>query len=352
MGGLRMKVSFDDLLVIYEDYIRKGYSNKRKLYNFEVCKVVKLYELCNLVNNGDYSMDNYNIFLITRPKVRIVMSLSLKDKIINHYVTLRYIMPVLERYLDDRNVATRKGYGIDYGIRLVNKYIELNKKYGRFYVLKLDISKYFYNIDHEVLKSLIRDKFDRDVYEFLCMIIDSTNGEYINKRIDELEVGYGISDLPRYEYGKGLGIGNMSSQFFAIFYLYKLDHFIVHDLRLKYYVRYMDDFVIFHHDKEYLKECMKIIRDKLLCEYKLCLNKKSRIYEVGEGFDFLGYRFRVVNGKTVRRISGRSFRNVRGNIRRCDVGFGSFNSYMNYCNSYKYSDNRCICNYLNDHFGA
>lgn len=232
MGGLRMKISFDDLFDVYEDYIRKGYSNKRKLYNFEVCKVVKLYELCNLVNNGDYSMDNYNIFLITRPKVRIVMSLSLKDKIINHYVTLRYIMPVLERYLDNRNVATRKGYGIDYGIRLVNKYIEKNKKYGRFYVLKLDISKYFYNIDHEVLKSLIRDKFDSDVY------------------------------------------------------------------------------------------------------------------------DFLGYRFRVINGKTVRKVSGRSFRNVSGNIRRCDVGFGSFNSYMNYCNSYKLSDNRCICNYLIDHFGA
>lgn len=235
-----MKISFDELYEIYDNYIRKGYSNKRKLYKFESDKMVKINELCNLVNNEGYSLDNYNIFLITRPKVRIVMSLSLKDKIINHFITLKYIIPTLEKYLDNRNIATRKGYGIDYGIKLVNKYIEKNKKYDKFYILKLDISKYFYNIDHKVLKELIKDKFNNDIYDFLCMIIDSTNKEYVNEKIEELSIKYGINDLPRYNHGKGLGIGNMSSQFFAIYYLYKVDHYIIHTLGLKYYVRYMD----------------------------------------------------------------------------------------------------------------
>ena len=72
----------------------------------------------------------------------------------------------------------------------------------------------------------------------------------------------------------------------ALFYLYKLEHYIVHDLHLKYYIRYMDDFVIIHHDKDYLKKCKDIIEDKLNREYKLELNKKSKIYSSDEGFDF------------------------------------------------------------------
>lgn len=347
-----MIINFNELYDIYDNYIRKGYSNKRKLYKFELDKMVKINELCNLVNNGNYSLDNYNIFLITRPKIRIVMSLSLKDKIINHYITLRHIIPTLDKYLDNRNIATRKGYGIDYGIKLVNKYLEKNKKYNKFYILKLDISKYFYNIDHNVLKELIKDKFNKDIFDFLCMIIDSTNKEYINQKIEELSIKYGIEDLPRYNQGKGLGIGNMSSQFFAIYYLYKVDHYIIHTLGLKYYIRYMDDFVIFHHDKEYLKECFKKIKELLHNEYKLELNKKSIIYDISEGFDFLGYTFKIKNNKTIKKISNKSLKSIKSNIKRKDINYNSFSSYMNYKNSYKYCDNRCISNYLNNYFST
>lgn len=111
-------------------------------------------------------------------------------------------------------------------------------------------------------------------------------------------------------------------------------------------------FVIIHHDKKYLGECFIKIRDLLWNDYKLELNKKSRIYDVYDGFDFLGYSFRVVDGKTLRRVSGRSLKNIRANIRCSDVDFNSFCTYMNYSNSYKYCDSRCICNYLDDYFGA
>lgn len=116
---------------------------------------------------------------------------------------------------------------------------------------------------------------------------------YINDIINEIKnrelvKGYkeDIALLHNYSMGKGLPIGNMTSQFLALFYLYKLDHYIVHDLHLKYYIRYMDDFVIIHHDKDYLKKCKDIIEDKLNREYKLELNKKSKIYSSDEGFDF------------------------------------------------------------------
>ena len=136
--------------------------------------------------------------------------------------------------------------GTDYGIKLVKKYIELNKKYKEFYILKLDISKYFYSIDHDILKSMLND-LDNSEYELVCKIIDSTNQTYINDEINRLknkELKFTnrkkVMEIPNYNYGKGLPIGNMTSQFLAIYYLNRLDHYIVHRLGLKYMVRYMD----------------------------------------------------------------------------------------------------------------
>ena len=87
-------------------------------------------------------------------------------------------------------------------------------------------------------------------------------------------------------------IGNLTSQFLSVYYLYKLDHFIVHNLHLKYYVRYMDDFIIIHQDFNYLKKCLKIIEEKLNKEFLLEINyKKTHINNINDGFIFLGYKF-------------------------------------------------------------
>ena len=210
---------------------------KNELYNFEKNKMSILYDLCYKLNNNIYDIGKYNIFLIKYPKYRIIMSLSVTDKIVNHYVTIKYLIPVLSKYLDNRNIATRKNMGTDYGIKLIKKYIEINKKYDKFYILKLDIKKYFYNIDHVVLKNMLVDYFDENVYDLLCKIIDSTDEEYINKRINVIKSNVNsnkVNDLPCCEQYKSLPIGNMTSQFFAIYYLSGLDYFIIHNLHLKY----------------------------------------------------------------------------------------------------------------------
>lgn len=93
-----------------------------------------------------------------------------------------------------------------------------------------------------------------------------------------------------YKTGKGLPIGNMSSQILAIYYLNKLDHFIKEKLKVKYYIRYMDDFILIHHDKEYLKYCLSEIKQEL-AKLKLQLNNKTTISEIHQGVNFLGYRF-------------------------------------------------------------
>lgn len=174
-------------------------------------------------------------------------------------------MPKLTKYLDDRNVATRKGMGTQAGIKYVKKYLERNKKHSVFYILKIDICKYFYSIDHKILKKMLKKDLDEKEYQYAESIIDSTNVPYINESIKKIkEHEYmitnrkkEISKIPFYQYGKGLPIGNMSSQFLSIFYLNALDHKIVHEFKVKDYVRYMDDFLLIHPDKKHLEFCLR-----------------------------------------------------------------------------------------------
>ena len=117
----------------------------------------------------------------------------------------RYVLePKLTKYLDNRNIATRVGLGCDYGIKLIKKYINKMKKYNNFYILKLDIKKYFYNINHDKLKEMIRCDLNDTEFKIISNIIDSTNEDYINKIINKLGKG---RDLPLYQKGRGLPIG-------------------------------------------------------------------------------------------------------------------------------------------------
>lgn len=146
----------------------------------------------------------------------------------------------------------------------------------------------------------------------------------------------------------------MTSQFLAIYYLNKLDHYIVHNLKIPHMIRYMDDYVLFHKDKEYLKECLKIIEYKLNNEYKLLINKKkSKIYSIEDGFDYLGYKFRVEGNKTIVSVSSKTINNiinkVKHNLKKYDEDDFSFyyNSINNYYYSFKYCNSLNLKRYIN-----
>lgn len=349
-----MKVNFDDLKNIYEKEVRKNTKNKRKVYCFERFKMTNLTNLYDSLVLNQYRFMRYNIFLVRSPKYRVVMSLNIGDKIINHYITRFILIPKLEKYLDMRNVATRKDMGRDYGIMLVKKYLEHFKRKENCYVLKMDISKYFYSIDHNKLKELLKKDLDEEEYELLCTVIDSTNYDYINetiKKLKETELKRTkvrreeIEKLPYYLKGKGLPIGNMSSQFLSIFYLSRLDHKIIHDYHLKYFVRYMDDILIFSEDKEYLKIIKEKIEKELEEDYLLTVNKKkTNIVNVKHGFSFCGYSFRICNHKTVMTVCGSTKRRVKQRVKevkylykRNRLSFESAFSSMNtYYNGFKY----------------
>lgn len=290
---------------IYSSRVRVNTKNKLKLEKFENNYVSNMIYIKQILEERNYKPGRYNIFLIKEPKLRIIMSQNIIDKIINHVVSQYFLINIFESTLIEENVATRKNKGTKYGIFLLKKYLN-EVKDKNFYVLKFDISKYFFNLDHKIIKELLVHKIkDKEALKILYDIVDSTDSCYVNERINSLKekeiqrinnsnskdkerLIKEIKELPNYEVGKGLPIGNMSSQFLAILYLNELDHFIKSKLKIKYYIRYMDDGVIIHQNKEYLQYCLEEI-NKILERYKLKLNKKTKIYSCKEGFEFLGF---------------------------------------------------------------
>ena len=343
------KVSIRDLDNIYQD-IKSNIKNKRRIYDFERYKLEYLQIASDSLNNGNYNGGTYNIFIIYEPKLRVIMSQKIIDKIINHYITRTILIPKMDKYLLDENTATRKGKGYSYAINLLKTGIEYYKKYPVFYFLKMDIKKYFYNIDHNILKNLIKPYLDNDEYKLMNSILDSTNASYINENISKLSNKYN-EDLPLYKFDKGLPIGNMTSQFLAVFYLYKLHHFIKYNLHIKYFVVYMDDYILLHQDKNYLKYCLKVIEDKLTKEYKLELNKnKTMVVKSTQGISFLGYRFIIKNKKTITKLRQSSKKKIRKGIKKNIYNYTKnninyqklFSSIENYENSYLYVNKKKI----------
>ena len=214
-----MIVKISDLLDIYNNEILKGVKNRKKILAFEKCKIEYLVYIINILENGLYQGSSYNIFVVREPKVRVVMSESIINKIINHYVAKYILIPKLSKYLCKEITATRKGMGLTYAINLLLSDIEKLKHCNKdIYVLKIDIKKYFYSIDHNILKSLIINDLTSEEYNLVCKIIDSTNYDYINDKIVVLEKNVN-EKLPRYKKDVGLSLGGQVQQFFAIFHI-------------------------------------------------------------------------------------------------------------------------------------
>lgn len=176
-------VDFKSVSEIYKTQIKVNTKNKQKIRKFEDYYSININDVLNIINDKNYIPTHYNIFLIREPKYRIVMSQNIKDKLINH-VFGNLLVKVLEPSLINTNVATRKKKGTHYGIKYLKKY--LNKlKNKKLYALKFDIFKYFYSIDHNILKEKLKTKIkDNDFLNILDKIIDSTNNNYINEKIN------------------------------------------------------------------------------------------------------------------------------------------------------------------------
>lgn len=336
--------------------VLKTVRNKKQVEEFEKYKMEHILNIKNRLENENKLIGKYNIFLIKDPKYRIIMSLNIEDKIINHLISKYILEKTFETKYTDNMVATRVGKGTSYGIRLIRKYLnEMKKNYNNFYILKIDISKYFYSIDHEILKNMINKKIkDKKTINALNSIIDSTNEDYINKRIKYIKNFYknkDVNNIPVYEFGKGVGIGNQTSQNFGLIYLYEINHYIKEILNIKYLINYMDDILIIHEDKEFLKYCLDIIKRKFLIDYKLNVNKKkTRIYNIKSGIEFLGYRFYLNGNKIIIKIKKETKRKFKNKVKNLKLlmnnNYISIEDYKKQLSSYKGLLKYKNCKYL------
>ena len=259
----------------------KNTRNKARVENLKQYKSIYISRIYNMLNNKSYEVGPYNKFIIYEPKKREIVSQNVQDKIVNHLVARFILYPAILPCLLDINVASRKNMGTSKGLFYANNFARKCKiKYGSYYILKCDISKFFASIDHDILKEkLLKRIKDKDALKIVFDIIDSNT--------------------------EGLFIGAMTSQILAIFYLNDMDHFIKEKLKIKYYVRYQDDFLLFHPSKQYLNFCLKELSEFLQKE-KLILNRKTRIYKNTDNFLFLG---RNSSGKYAR------YRNVKRKLK-------------------------------------
>lgn len=252
----------DNIISAYDE-VCKNTKNKNKVDKYKEYKCIYIARIYAILKRRAYVPGPFTRFTIYEPKERKIASQGMQDKTINHLVARYILHPALMPCLLDVNVASRKNLGTKEGIRLFNEYTRKCKiKYKEYYILKCDISKFFSSIDQDILKEKVSKRIkDKDALKIVFDIIDSEK--------------------------HGLNIGSMTSQILAIFYLNDMDHFIKEKLKIKYYVRYQDDFLLFHPSKQYLKYCLNELK-KFLEKEKLRLNNKTRLFKCNNNFIFLG----------------------------------------------------------------
>lgn len=239
------------------------------------------------VYSGNYTVDRYYIFYVYEPKKRMIMSITFYHRIVQ-WAIYRVLNPLLVKgYIRD-SYGCVPGRGALSAMERLKYWVNLtNNKPGKWYYLKLDISKYFYRISHEVLKKILAKKIkDERLLWVLGNIIDCPHTPF------GLPPGMSPGEVPVEErlYDTGMPIGNLLSQVFANIYLDALDQYCKRTLRIHFYIRYMDDVIILSDSKAQLHEWKSLINDFLERKLRLSLNQKTCIRPVSQGIEFVGYR--------------------------------------------------------------
>ena len=264
--------SFDSKLTyqkLLEAHYRanKGKRKKPEIIIYEMDLETNLIQLIQNIKNGTYRLGKYREFTIKDPKERVIRSLPYRDRIVHQWYVEEFIKPFfVKRFISD-SYACINDRGVHMAINKLQKYMRKMKKlYGVYYVVKFDIKKFFYSIDRDILFEILSRRIsDVKLLEFTRVLL-----------IDEVEP-------------VGIPIGNYTSQYFANIYLNELDHYIKEKLKVKYYIRYMDDFIMLVKDKNEAKRLLKCVGIFLNEKLKLKLNGKSRYYPSNKGIDFCGY---------------------------------------------------------------
>lgn len=240
----------------------------------------EIYRLRQELLDGTYQIRRYHCFVVTDPKRREVMATSMRDRVFQRSMCDNYLYHALTKGLIRDNFACQKGRGVDDALDRMDAHLHRYYRHNGAdgWVLKCDIRKYFASTRHDVAKAAVRKRVSDDhVYQAVCQIIDSFGAD-----------------------GVGIGLGSQVSQLVELCVLDDMDHMIKERLRVKHYLRYMDDFVLIHPDKEFLLKCWREI-EAHLAEIGLELNQKTQLSPLAHGVKWLKWRFVLTDsGRVVR----------------------------------------------------
>ena len=269
-----------------------------------------LVALCDALAAGTYGPGKYHNFYIHEPKRRLVSAAPFVDRIVHHAI-VNVIEPIFDRGFIDDTYACRRGRGTHLAVDRCHAFVK------RFpYYLKGDVLKFFPCVDHAILLGLLRKRIaDGRLMALIEALLDWGKDILAHERPQSYFPGDDLLSVLR---PAGLPIGNLTSQFFANIYLNPLDHFVKEELRVKGYVRYADDFVVFARDKAELWAWREAIEGQL-GELRLRLHPHKTIVSKSDcGVKFLGFKL-YPNGRRLLRDSVKRFRR---RLKRLSEEFG------------------------------
>lgn len=269
---------------------KRGKGFKKSSARFNLAALDGINALITQLKDKTYRVSEYTEFKVYEPKERIIQTTSFKDKVVQHSLCDNVILPRLKQVFIYDNCAGQIGKGVLFGLdRLQEQMQQFYDRYGfNGYILKCDVSKFFYNISHDQLKDIVEYHFGYDPEIcWLCNLF--------------------IASTP----GKGIPLGNQINQGFALLYLDSMDKLIKYELGIEFYGRYMDDFWIIHPSKAYLQYCMEVIT-AYLGTLDLTLNGKTQIFPFKNGVNYLGFHTYIAAGGTpIRKLKNQNKRNAQ-----------------------------------------
>jgi len=265
LGNLYDKIYSTENLRLADSIARRGKLKQPGVIEHDKNRESNILTLHDMLKNKTYRTSEYTTFTIYEPKERLIFRLPYFPDRIVHHAVMNILEPLFISVFTADTYSCIKGRGIHAAARALKQ--ALTDQGGTRYCLKLDIKKFYPNIDHQVLKELLRKKIkDTDLLWLLDEIIDSA---------------------------EGLPIGNYLSQYLANFYLSYFDHWIKETRGVKYYFRYADDLVIFSGSKPYLHKLLSDIKGYLQMNLRLEVKGNYQVFPVdARGIDFVGYVFR------------------------------------------------------------
>ena len=311
-------ISVENLLCAWREFI-KGKRHKKDVQEFQLNLFDNILDLHLELKDEIYIHGAYKAFKLHDPKLRDIHKATVRDRLLHHAV-YRILYPFFDRTFISDSYSCRKGKGMH---RALNKFEEYSAQAScnhtkTVWVLKCDIRKFFASIDHETM------------YKILSVYIPDQDILWLLQRV--------ISSFSSTKEGVGLPLGNLTSQLLVNIYMNEFDQFVKHKLKIKDYIRYADDSVIFSRGRKHLSQVLQQI--DFFLSTNLCLTlhpNKIFIKTVASGVDFLGWvnfaDHRVLRTSTKRRM----FRMLRCNSRPSVLA--SYYGMLSHGNGYKLRQN-------------